>query len=147
MAIFLVKAALPIWDEYTEGRSVQYRDSVVGIQHFIAPDLLQRGLNAVEQYMKWPSALRWDYSRSRVARMLLEFRDPWVSLQDLDMEWPEPVTLTFYAVYNLLEHLMKPKRTFDGHRTIYVAINQALDALEKCGRSKSLPIEDCIAQA
>jgi len=133
LALRLLRMALPIWDGHTQGHPVRYRDSVVAMEHRIAPDMLARTIDAIERHIRAPWFLRWLSLRIGLMRLATEFDDPIVSLQDLDMEWPEPVKLTFYAAHNLLEHSIKGGHTYDGHRLVYVSINQAADALERGG--------------
>lgn len=62
--------------------------------------------------------------------MSRQFRDPIVALQDLDWELPNEVERTFYAVHNLLDSLLGKEKTVVNEATIYVTINQAIEALE-----------------
>ena len=133
LALRLLRMALPIWDGHAQGQAVRYRDSVVGMEHRIAPDLLARTIDGIERHIRAPRFLRWLSLRIGLMRLAKEFDDPIISLQDLDMEWPEPVKLTFYAAHNLLEYSTKGGCTYDGHRLVYVSINQTADALERAG--------------
>ena len=60
-------------------------------------------------------------------------------MQDCDWELPDEVFKTFYSVHNLLDSLVGKKQTVFGESTIYVSINQAIDAIEK---SKTLTLEE-----
>lgn len=147
LALRLLRIALPIWDGHTQGQVVRYRDSIVGMEHHIAPDLLARTIHRVERHMRMPWFLRWLSKRIELMRLASEFDDPLVSLQDLDMAWPEPVKLTFYATHNLLEYLIKGGRTYDGHLLVYVSINQAADALERAGILETRELDLMVCEA
>jgi hypothetical protein len=59
-----------------------------------------------------------------------QFSDPILALQDLDWELPYEVERTFYAVHNLLDSVLGKEKTVFNGTTIYVTINQAIDAIE-----------------
>lgn len=147
VALQLLHRALPLWDGHTQGQAVRYRDSVVGMEHRIAPDLLARTIDMVDRHRRAPWFLQWLSLRIGLMRLAAEFDDPLVSLQDLDMEWPEPVKLTFYAAHNLLEHLIKGGRTYNGHLLVYVSISQAVDALERGGIMKIHELDTLVSEA
>jgi hypothetical protein len=69
----------------------------------------------------------------------MQFDDPIIALQDTDWELPNEVQKTFYAVYNLIDTLMGKKKTVFEESSIYVSINQAIDALET---SKTLTFDE-----
>lgn len=131
-ALRLLRMALPIWNEFAGGRTVRYRDSVVGMEHTISVDFLERSVEAMEHHQTNPWIFRL-FQRSRLLRSMSTFDDAVVSLQDLDMEWPEPVSLTFYATHNLMHHIIIGSPTASGHSHVYVSINQSIDALERSG--------------
>lgn len=122
-AVHFCALALPIWETYSEGNALRYVDTVVGMQHFVDPGLLQQVL---------------DLARGRpepgLAALEAGFLDPIVALQDDDWDLPEEVRLTFYAHYNLLEHLAGRHVSMFGEASLYVAVNQAADALDKASR-------------
>jgi hypothetical protein len=147
VALQLLRRALPLWDGHTQGQAVRYRDSVVGMEHRIAPDLLARTIDMVDRHRRAPWLLRWLSSRIVLMRLAAEFDDPLVSLQDLDMEWPEPVKLTFYAAHNLLVHSIKGGRTSNGYLLVYVSIDQVADALVRGGIMKTDELEMLVREA
>jgi hypothetical protein len=147
LALHLLRMALPIWDVHTQGKAVRYRDSVVAMDHCIAPDLLARTIDMVDRHRRAPWFLKWLLKRIGLMRLAGEFDDPPVSLQDLDMEWPEPVKLAFYAAHNLLEHSIKGGRTYNGHLLVYVSINQVADALVLGGIMKTHELDTLVREA
>ena len=86
--------ALPIWQTFADSHELTYRDTVVGLRHEVNKNLLYdsvllcQGATLVKTQLK---------------KLLDEFCDPIVALQDDDWELPEEVRFVFYAVYNLLE--------------------------------------------
>jgi len=58
------------------------------------------------------------------------FDDPIVALQDRDWKLPDEVQKTFYSVFNLLEACLGNLESSFGELTIYISINQAVDALD-----------------
>lgn len=70
--------------------------------------------------------------------MIDEYIEPKTALQDNDWKLPEPVELTFYAAYNLLEQINGEKSTPDND-LVYISINQSIDAILQ---SKIMNIEE-----
>lgn len=133
LAIRLTKLALPIWDNYADKNELTYRDTVVGMTHTVERKLLSKTLDVVEDF------LHLNKSDRKLSELRRQYDDPVVSLQDCDWELPDDVRKTFYSVYNLLDTLLGKERNAFGDLTIYVAINQAADALEE---SKMLTVDD-----
>ncbi len=148
LAIKLIKLALPIWSNYVEKNELVYRDTVVGMMHEIDRDLLPDSVLAAEEYLA-PKQMETNTSEKNILIHLLErfrlkqkmppnklihlydkFLEPIVALQDLDWELPYETQRIFYAVYNLLSSLVDKEETIFNEPTIYVSINQAIDALE-----------------
>lgn len=127
LAIKLCENALVIWDHYTSNNKLYYRDTVVGLSHTVRPQLLSDTIKfCKETYMIKP--IRKDV----FGKLLEEFSDPIVAIQDSDWELPYPVETTFHAVYNLLKGNVEQLTNFD-EITHYVSVNQAADALTEDG--------------
>ena len=127
LAIKLAKLALPIWNDYTANNILTYRDTVVGLKHSVDRDLLQNTLDMVERF------LHSKKSSSYLFKLRTKFDDPIVALQDTDWELPNEVQNAFYSIFNLLETCLGKTQTSFGEATIYVSINQAIDALQTSG--------------
>ena len=139
LAIKLTKLAIPIWDNYTDKNDLCYRDNVVGMYHTVDRKLLLNTINAVEEYLKLNKLKKLFDRKSKLIELSKQFDDPIVALQDCDWELPNEVLKTFYSVRNLLDTLLGKEQTVFNERTIYVSINQAIDALEK---SQTMTIEE-----
>ena len=128
LAIRLTKLALPIWEKYADENKLTYRDTVVGMHHSVDRNLLKETVGFVEQ----------DFHLKKEERIFFklkaQFDDPIVALQDMDWELPDEIQNIFYSIYNLLEAYCGKSYTSFGDLTIYVSINQAIDALETSGR-------------
>ena len=133
LAISLTKLAVPIWENYVIGNELVYRDTVVGLIHKVDKSLLTKTITAVEEY------LRSKKSKQLLFNLRTQYDDPIVALQDMDWDLPGEVQKTFYSVFNLLEACLGETETILGELTIYVSINQAIDALET---SKTLTFEE-----
>ncbi len=129
IAIRLTKAALPIWDKYADKNELTYQDTVVGLHHSVDRQLLQRTINAVEKFVATNIIKRVIIKNLYLLSSDRQFNDPIVALQDTDWELPYEVVRTFYAVHNLLDAALGKEKTAFKETTIYVAINQAVDAL------------------
>lgn len=131
----LITVAMPIWNDFVKVNELKYRDSVVGLNHEIAPDILERGIKAVE-IMQRKSILSKLFSVSPLSGSLDEFLEPITAMQDLDWELPYPVAQLFYSVYNLMR--FADKKQSHSHKDLaYISMNQSIDALS-CSELKSL---------
>ncbi len=127
----MARAALPIWEAYTREGRLGYVDSVVGMVHQVAPDLLSRALAAAKVLVDTPDLDSLPHATGRMHALQAEFLDPIVALQDADWELPAPVQLVFYAVSNLVDALAGQAETVFSESTRYVVVNQAVDALQQ----------------
>lgn len=130
--IALITYAMPIWDEYAKDNELKYRDSVVGLNHVVASDILERCLKAVESELNKSFFSKY-FSTSLLSRNLHEFYEPKTAMQDLDWELPYPVAQLFYSVFNLMQFVDDEKK-YEPHKDLaYVSMNQSIDALESSG--------------
>jgi hypothetical protein len=139
IAICLIRLALPIWDKYADNYELTYRDSVVGLNHSVDKNLLKNTVDAVEKYNSTNKIYKAIVKHLELSSLSKKFSDPILALQDLDWELPNEVEKTFYSVHNLLDAALGKEKTAFNETTIYVAINQAIDALDT---SKSLTEEE-----
>jgi len=130
VAIHLAKKCLLIWNHYARESQLSYRDSVVGLSHTVDQQLLQNTIEMVEEYLRLNDSAKLLDGKKKLLEIRGRFEDPTVALQDTDWELPDQVQKVFYAVYNLIEAALGKDRTVFGELTIYVSINQAVDALE-----------------
>jgi hypothetical protein len=136
IAIRLTKLALPIWDKYAEKTELSYRDTVVGLQHSVDKALLKNTIDKVEKYISTNILNKAIIKNSDLLSLNRRFSDPIVALQDTDWELPTEVERIFYAVHNLLDAALGKEKTAFNEATIYVTINQAIDALD-CSKTMS----------
>jgi len=106
---------------------------VVGLTHSVDKSLLTKTIISVEEH------LSSNKSKEILFNLREQFDDPIVALQDTDWELPGEVQRTFYSVFNLLEACLGNTENSFGDLTIYVSINQAIDALDI---SKTLTFEE-----
>ena len=129
IAIRLTKLALPIWDKYAEKNELTYRDTVVGLQHSVDRAILKNTIDAVEKYISTNIINKAIIKNTDLLSLSSQFSDPIVALQDLDWALPDEIEKTFYAVHTLLDSVLGKEKTVFNETTIYVTINQAIDAL------------------
>jgi hypothetical protein len=130
IAIRLTRLALPIWNKYAKKNELTYHDTVVGLQHSVNRTLLKNTIDAVEKYISTNKINKAIIKNIDLLKFSRQFSDPLVALQDLDWELPNEVERTFYAVHNLLDSALGIEKTIFNEATIYVTINQAIEALE-----------------
>ena len=139
IAIRLTKLSLPIWNKYADKNELTYRDTVVGLHHFVDRALLKNTIDAVEKYISTNMISKVVIKNTDLLSLSRQFSDPIVALQDIDWELPNEVEKTFYAVHNLLDAALGKEMTAFNESTIYVTINQAIDALDS---SKTMTEEE-----
>ncbi len=129
IAIRLTRLILPIWNNYADKNELAYRDTVVGLLHSLDRTLLKNTIDAVEQYILTNRINKVIIKNLDLLTFSRQFSDPIVALQDLDWELPYEVERTFYAVHNLLVSTLGKEKSVFNETTIYVTINQAIDAI------------------
>lgn len=144
LAIRFIKLAMPIWDKYAGNNSLTYRDTVVGLVHSVDRNLLKNTIEAIENHISTNKVNNLLVKNSDILSSSRQFIDPIVALQDTDWELPYEVEKIFYAVHNLLEASVGNTKTVFDESTIYVAINQAIDALNRSGIVTDLEIKNIL---
>lgn len=144
IAIRLTRLALPIWDKYADENKLTYRDTVVGLQHSVDKNLLKNTIDAVEKYISINKFNKATVKNIDLLSFNKQFSDPIVALQDTDWTLPNEVESAFYAVHQLLDAILGKERTVFNEATIYVAIDQAIDALHSSKTLTEDKIEDIL---
>lgn len=144
LALLLAEKALPVWNKYVDQNKLVYRDSVVGLNHEVPNTLLTDTIKEIKKYISGIALLRFFKPKTNLMKLNSYFDDPLVALQDLDWEPPIPVEKIFYSVYNLLESVMGKHVTVSNERTIYVSINQAIEALVSGGVLTEFQIKEIL---
>ncbi len=139
LALRLIKLSLPVWNSYAEKNKLSYRDTVVGLTHSVDKKLLQNAIDTVGEYLHLNKLKKFIDGKKELLELRRQFDDPIVALQDTDWELPDEVQKIFYAVYNLIDTLVGKEQTVFGDSTIYVSINQVLNALQT---SKMLTVDE-----
>ncbi len=145
LALHFCRLALPVWEEYAAYHSLEYRDSVVGLDHTVKERILEDALVAVEAFTKKNAVQQFFAGKESLMKVRSAFDDPITALQDLDWELPYAVERIFYAVYNLLNWLIGKEKSPFGESVIYVAINQAADAFLESKRMTVEEINEALA--
>jgi len=125
LATKLCHKAYPIWEEYCKTGSLSYRETAVGMLYTVEENLLADTLNLFDHLQIDSNSFK-----SQQDALLEKFIEPITAIQDGDWILPYPVEKVFYAIYNLLNGLKRPKNEF-GELTHYLSVNQAVDAIYK----------------
>lgn len=124
MALIFTQKALVIWDNYANGKNMEYVDSVVGVNHTVDSSILDSTLQVIKSELKTPNS-----QAENIRKLLGEYTEPITALQDSDWELPNEVRLTFYSIKNLLTKISGQNTSSFNEPLLYVAINQAIDAI------------------
>jgi hypothetical protein len=130
LAILLIEKVLPLWNKYAEENSLAYRDSVAGMDHNVPKELIHNTISEIKNHITSIALIRFLKSKTKLMKLRSYFDDPIIALQDLDWEVPQPIEKTFYSAYNLLEAFLGKQYASSNEKTIYISINQAIDALQ-----------------
>lgn len=124
MALIFTQKALVIWDNYANGKNMEYVDSVVGVNHTVDSSILDSTLQVIKSELKTPNS-----QAENIRKLLGEYTEPITALQDSDWELPNEVRLTFYSIKNLLTKISGQNTSSFNESLLYVVINQAIDAI------------------
>jgi hypothetical protein len=87
----LCEYALNKWDKYiAQNPEIRYVDSVVGMAHTVENTLPREAFESAKK-------------GEDLANIGGRYSEPIVSLQDEDLEFPEPIVFAYYAIYNLFQ--------------------------------------------
>lgn len=144
LAIKLIETAMPLWEEYAIKHPLSYVDSATGTSHEVEKDLLAKAILMVEKSKGHPKWQKLIDPNDSILSLRRRFDDPILALQDEDWVLPYPVQRIFYSVFNLLEWSIGDTQGSFGESVIYVAINQALDAIDKSGIATNSELRNII---
>lgn len=140
IAIKLDRLAMYLWEnfvattDYKRDNWVYYYGSAVGGEYLIDQNLLQRTVDEVEKYVNSDFAAA-QYNEDKYATLYDEW---WNAIRGLEWEedWnvPAELKLLLFSIHNLLEATMGTEETVFKESTVYVSINQSIDALTSSGR-------------
>nr|MDO8088144.1 hypothetical protein [Candidatus Sigynarchaeum springense] len=134
MSMQLIEIVLPTWEKHvTEHPDDLARvNALVTEKHKIFGGLAKVAASlpraAVNELKKMIASGRDLASSSSLRHYLATFMQP-LTNPDWDGVLPEPVGLVFTATWNLLTYLLLRQKTKEGETHVYVAINQACDAI------------------
>jgi len=125
IAISLCEVALFNWDHYTKNNKLRYKDTIAALYHEVRPQLLADTLAEVKNIYS-----NAGQSQTQINKLLNEFTDPLVAIDDNDWSLPNKVQKSFQSIYHLACGV-EVKRVVFGELTHYLAINQAIEAIEE----------------
>jgi hypothetical protein len=131
VAVAFTKLALPIWDDYAkvESNLTFTEEGPWPVLHTVDKNLLRDTIEAVEEFLKLDRHVIPQVGNAKLSGLDDLFFKPMVCLQWMEWELPDPVCKTFYAVHNLLNFILNDAKNQEGESTIFVSINQSVDAL------------------
>lgn len=131
LAIKFLEIGLPIWTEFAKNNGLEYSDTVVGMHHKIDDKIVEKAIELAKRTIDKKNTLLNAFKKHRISILQEEYLEPLTALQDLDWEIPEEPKLIFYSTHNLLEKLAGKEKTVFNELTIYVSINQSIDAIQR----------------
>jgi hypothetical protein len=129
VATDLCEVALGNWESYCKYNTTEYQDSVSSLKHSVRKDLLHDTILEAKQILHGKEMSEPELY-AVIRDLLKEFQEHIISLQDWDWHIPYETEKTFYSIYNLAKGFID-KRTGNDILTHYIAINQAIEAIEE----------------
>ena len=127
LAITFLEIGLPIWTKFAKNNRLEYTDTVVGMHHKIDYRIVEKTIELAEKIID----KKHTFKKHKFSILQEEYLEPITALQDLDWEIPEEPKSILYSAYNLLEKLAGKEKTVFNELTIYVSINQSIDAIQR----------------
>jgi hypothetical protein len=134
MSMRLIEVVLPIWEKHV----AQHPDDLAKVNALITAEHKVRGglakiaaslpRSALRELQKTIAAKRDLNGSSSLRRYLATFMEP-LTNQAWDDALPLSVQLVFTATWNLLTYLLFRRKTKEDETHVYVAVNQACDAI------------------
>ncbi len=134
LAIHLIEFAIPAWETYVAKRPgvlKQVNDLITkdhwvqGVAHHIAEDLPRAAVLEIKRTIAAGNSAK---ANPVLKDYLATFMEP-LTIPAWETIFQSPVRLVFTAVFNLLAFLLLKKVTPANETHVYVAINQACDAI------------------
>ena len=125
LSVRLIKTAMPAWERFAGKNKLTYRDSVVLLKHEVDKNLLQNVIEEIESVLQEQNPLKKLRTGKYLLKLYEDFCEPVTAVQDDDWKMTHAAEKIFYSVYNLLSAVIEGNGP-----AYYVAINQAIDAIE-----------------
>ena len=141
IAVRLSKEAFPIWNDHFKKHSqdldklnalIRPENKIIGAQGKITQDFLAKAINKIVDSYAKNKGSAWPVATMKSDLLLYPF---WTMLMqpltnnDWDNALPKPVRLVYTSVWNILTWLLYKRMNEQKETHIYIAINQAADAL------------------
>jgi hypothetical protein len=130
LAVLFIKAAMPVWEKFSETGKLTYRDSTVWMKHHVDKYLLQNVIKEVEIISENSDKSETADPSEKIINLYNDFSDPVTAIQDDDWKLPGPAEKIFFSVYNLLSAIVLKDESKEGESSYYVSINQAIDVID-----------------
>jgi hypothetical protein len=126
LSIKLLEILLPEWEKFAKKpQNLSYFDTVVGLQHKVDKKIIHKTILISKNWLKNSN------SKLEIEKLLENYVEPIVALQDEDWIIPQNIKLIFYSAYNLMCKLNGETETIFGENQTYLTVNQAIDAILK----------------
>jgi len=133
LAIELIEIGLPIWENYNLENPIEYKDSVVGMNHKINKNLIKKSIKILKNINRHNNFIVKKINEFKIINIQNEIREPVVARQDDDFEIPIEVELILFSTSNLINYVKGDRYNIQSENLVYVSINQSIDAIIKSG--------------
>ncbi|RYY59390.1 MAG: hypothetical protein EOO05_13400 [Chitinophagaceae bacterium] len=140
LAIFLAGYTLEVWNKYTDGHALTWRNSTSSPWVRLDPFLLTRTLQSLRVAVNGHERRAGQSIRA----LMEEFIDPVVALQDGTWSTDYPVKKCLLAIYNLLKSVIEKDEATADHGLYSLSIGQLLDCLDLSGLYSADEIENLL---
>lgn len=127
LALALCQKAMPIWQQYSDGKEISYRSYATGPLSKINHNILHTTLEVISgaSRSQFPAA-----NNKKINDCHSSFVDAVLALQDGVWLPAYPVKKIFLAVYSILKSIVEQSNNSGTAIILSAAINQALDCID-----------------
>jgi hypothetical protein len=97
--------SLSAWKDYTKDQTIEYKDSLVGLDHVVENDLPIDAMDAVKLHIGGEEPANIEEINKRYMEPITAMQDyDWYSTEGfdyMDLNFPKHVEFAYYSIYNL----------------------------------------------
>lgn len=130
LAVHLLEIGLPIWEHFVQKPTTEltYYSFLIGMET-VDPNIIKRSTLIAKQWVSPQSSDAQEQLETTLKKLIANFEDHLLGMKDWELEMDRHPQLIFYAASNLLSYINGEEITIYKESSIYVAVNQTIDAI------------------
>lgn len=132
LGIHFLEIGLPIWEKFAKesGDNLSYYAFMLGMET-VKPQIINSSIQLAKQWISPQSSSLQEELKPYLKKLVDRFSMHLLGIKDWELELDPHPKLIFYSALNLLDYINGKTSTFSNESTIYVSINQSIDAIVK----------------